>query len=185
MSSRILGSKRNSWCSSCIWQVMRYGCGLCMADSDCICVVWWSLSVAAAVVVYLFIVAVSAWLARFLILIAVICAYNMQCHARLWCHFLYPDQDTVLLRMLYHSSYNGCPLSWWGGSIGLSSKFWPPSSSALRPWLRKVCRLSILFCCPSCIYFLWVQRPLRWCFQVGQQNRLTICCRTILDPKLD
>ena len=86
----------------------------------------------------------------------------------------YPlNQSAVGLRTLYHSPYNGCPLYWRGRGVGLSSKFWPSRSSALRPRLRKVCRLSIMHCCQSCIYLSCARRPLWWYFRVGQRNLLT------------
>ena len=112
-----------------------------MPDSGRVCVMCVSSSVAGVVV-----------RSGCFCLIGTFLRLGMIC-ARLCCHFLYPNQDTVKLRTLYPLSYNGWPLSWRGVCIGLSSKFLPSRSSTLRPWLRKAYRVSILRYCQSCIYF--------------------------------
>ena len=60
---------------------------------------------------------------------------------RLCCHFLYPIK--ILLGFVRYTTRR-CPLSWWGGGMGLSFKFWPSRSSALCSWLRKAL-LAVLY----------------------------------------
>ena len=99
--------------------------------------------------------------------------------------FLHLDQRIVGLHKLCQSLYSGCPLSWRGEGKCLVFNLWLSRSSALHPWLRNPYRQSSRPCCPSYIYFLWGQRPLWWCFRVGQQSPLTFRHPTVVSPKLD
>ena len=169
--------------------VSAYG-GFCVAvvhsvsDNNHGCVSW-SWTVESVLVDYLILVVVLVPFVYFFDSIAIVYVHNMQCHVRLCCPFLHLDQHIVGLRRLCQSLYSGCPLSWQGEGIWLGSNLWLSRSSALRTWLRNPYRQSSRPCCPSYIYFLCGQRPLWWCFQVGQRSPLNFRYPTVVSPKLD